>query len=471
MNGGLDSPLSPPPPSSTSMTTEDMASRTNKHGHRKPWIETPLVESAVLSKKAGCRIFLKLENLQPGGSFKSRAMGSLILHHIQNPQNANRQLHFFINSGGNAGLAAVCAARSLSYPCTVVLPLTTSRLMVDKLRAAGATQVIQYGDTIAAAGDYMREVVMKKDSELSPDEEQEGRDNNSKQMKKIALHPFDHEAIWDGNSSIIDELAYQLPAFEEGEGYLEGVEEEEETLPVDALICSVGGGGLMNGLVQGIERHRTKQQKKSTKITRRKDIHILAVETDGTQSMNLAMSAGALVTLPKITSMAVSLACVRVSEQTFEYCVSPPPGVVIHSAVLSDADAARGCLRLADDERILVELACGVCIEAAIGDGNKRKRSISLQHHSRGEKRAKAVANDEGFYGEDDDDTGLNVSCSDSGIASDAESDIMLTSSCLKQLVPGLTRESRVVIVVCGGSNVTTGMASEWREKLANGWD
>ncbi|ODH45914.1 hypothetical protein GX48_08015 [Paracoccidioides brasiliensis] len=38
----------------------------------RPWRETPLVESEPLSKAAGCRIFLKLENLQPGGSFKSR---------------------------------------------------------------------------------------------------------------------------------------------------------------------------------------------------------------------------------------------------------------------------------------------------------------------------------------------------------------------------------------------------------------
>ncbi|OJD13059.1 hypothetical protein AJ78_06451, partial [Emergomyces pasteurianus Ep9510] len=37
----------------------------------KPWRETPLIESEPLSRLAGCRIFLKLENLQPGGSFKS----------------------------------------------------------------------------------------------------------------------------------------------------------------------------------------------------------------------------------------------------------------------------------------------------------------------------------------------------------------------------------------------------------------
>lgn len=38
----------------------------------KPWVETPLIHSAPLSLVAGCNIFLKLENVQPSGSFKSR---------------------------------------------------------------------------------------------------------------------------------------------------------------------------------------------------------------------------------------------------------------------------------------------------------------------------------------------------------------------------------------------------------------
>uniref|UniRef100_A0A093VH87 L-serine ammonia-lyase n=2 Tax=Talaromyces marneffei PM1 TaxID=1077442 RepID=A0A093VH87_TALMA len=420
---------------------------------RKPWIETPLIESAILSKKAGCRIFLKLENIQPGGSFKSRAMASLILHHINHPSNTNKKLHFFINSGGNAGLAAVCAARSLSYPCTVVVPTSTSRLMVDKLCAAGATQVIQHGDTIAAAGEYMTNILMNDHSSGNEGGEGEG-------VKKIALHPFDHEAIWEGNSTIVDELAAQLPPADD-----DNDDGEEDTLPMDAVICSVGGGGLMNGLIQGIQRHRSSQKKK--------DIHILAVETDGTQSMNLAMSSRTLVTLPKITSMAVSLACVRVSQRTFDYCVSPPPGVKIHSAVLSDADAARGCLRLADDERILVELACGVCVEAAVGDASTDLMSRTI-------KRGRDADKDEGYDELHDVKkkrvNGSPLSCpSDSGVgSSDTESDTVLsnqlTSSYLREMIPDLTSQSRVVIIVCGGSNVTTGMAGEWRERLANGW-
>jgi L-serine/L-threonine ammonia-lyase len=419
-----------------------------------------------------------MENLQPSGSFKSRyaplhfsivksctpglslqndskeltissAMGNLILHHISNPAYANRKIHFYASSGGNAGLAAVCAARSLSYPCTVVLPVTTSPLMVQKIRAAGATNVIQYGETIAAAGEHMKNVVMM----LSGGPESGG------DTVKIALHPFDHEAIWQGNSTIIDELANQLPPKQDTEESVSG-------LQADAIICSVGGGGLMNGLVRGIERQNNQNESlievnSGTNRQRKKqNIDILAVETKGTASLALAMKKKSLVSLPKITSLAISLGCVRVAEETLKNSLSPPPGVVIHSVVMSDADAAKGVLRFADDERTLVELACGICIETAIGlvpkkCGTKRKRPLS----------------DEGYHGarEEDGSTSESESFVDSAIGSEDELDVPQITR-LKQFLPDLTPESRVVIIVCGGSNVTMEMASEWRKKIASGW-
>lgn len=435
-----------------------------------PWVQTPLVESASLSRAAGCRVFLKLENVQPSGSFKSRAMGNQILSHLVKPENANRPVHFYASSGGNAGLAAVCAARSLGYPCTVVVPLSTKPLMVQKLRTAGAADVIQHGETFSEAGEYMRAVIMKT---VEPDE--------SPDVAKIALHPFDNEPIWEGNSTIVDELVNQLPP---------AVGEDEEhthrgrPLPVDAVICSVGGGGLLNGLVMGIERHRS-MQKRSNKLLaasgssdalQTNPIHLLAIETKGTDSLAAAVAQNSLVSLPKITSQATSLGAIRVSEKTFEYATSPPAGIAVHSAVLSDADAARGVLRLVDDERLLVELACGVCVEAAVGDAGKaavsssspvsasleRKRKRPTEDNpSRdegyGDDRLSATENESG--GEDSVPNGSSVSASSSPLQSK-----------LKQLVPDLNADSRVVIVVCGGSNVTIDSAVEWRKMLKEGW-
>lgn len=424
--------------------------------YKTPWIETPLVESACLSRAAGCRIFLKLENVQPSGSFKSRAMGNQILSHLKNPGNAGRPVHFYASSGGNAGLAAVCAARSLGYPCTVVLPKTTKPLMVDRLRTAGAANVVQHGETISEAGEYMKEVLMKEVDE-----------GESEDVVKIALHPFDNEPIWQGNSTIVDELATQLPTSQAQDKY------HDRPLPLDAIICSVGGGGLLNGLIMGLERERQRKHLTTPK-NNNDDIHLLAIETQGTDSLAQAIAQKSHISLSKITSQAISLGCVRVSERTFKYALSPPPGLKVHSAVLSDADAARGALRLVDDERLLVELACGVCIEAAVNDAG-RARAAAIT----GKKRKRSAA-DEG-YGDDrssieneSDPEEYNHSASSSltSLPSLGSADFVAGSmqSKLKQLVPDLNSESRVVIVVCGGSNVSVDVAVEWRKMLREGW-
>lgn len=52
------------------------------------------------------------------------------------------------------------ASRSLGLPCTVVVPLSTAPLMVEKLRAAGAHEVVQYGAAWADADRYLRGEVM-----------------------------------------------------------------------------------------------------------------------------------------------------------------------------------------------------------------------------------------------------------------------------------------------------------------------
>ncbi|KAJ5675637.1 Serine dehydratase-like [Penicillium macrosclerotiorum] len=450
-----------------------------------PWIETPLVESACLSRAAGCRVFLKLENVQPSGSFKSRAMGNQILSHLRKPEYANRRVHFYASSGGNAGLAAVCAARSLGYPCTVVVPLSTKPLMIEKLRAAGATDVIRHGENFFEAGSYMKEVIMKKSS------------GDDEDVAKIALHPFDNQPIWEGNSTIVDELEKQLPP-------AANADEEEvyrgRALPLDAVLCSVGGGGLLNGLVMGLEKRRSNKQNgqsnnshyymdtassettsSHTMGSQPGSIHLLAIETAGTDSLAAAIANNSLVSLPKITSQATSLGAIRVSETTFQYAVSPPPGIKVHSAVLTDAEAARGVLRLADDERLLVELACGVCVEAAVGDAAaaaSAKTSETAVVGGQSTKKRKRGSNeteivrDEG-YGDDrwsstDNETEPETEVGDR--AKPVSSTPPALKSKLKQLVPDLNEQSRVVIIVCGGSNVTIDMAGEYRKQLAEGW-
>ena len=225
--------------------------------------------------------------------------------------------------------------------------------MIAKIRTAGARDVIQRGATWADADAYLRTEILANDS------------------TGIYVPPFDHPYIWEGASTLVDEVAAQLP----GGG------------KPDAVVCSVGGGGLFCGVIRGLDRHGWA------------DVPVLAMETRGADSLAESLKAGRLVTLSGITSIATSLGATRVAEQTFEYAKRPN----VKSVVLEDAEAAMGCWRLADDERLLAETASGV--------------SVAVCYN--------------GVLG--------------------------------KQVKP-LSKDSRVVVVVCGGSNVTVEMLAQFRE-------
>ena len=136
--------------------------RDNMADDKQPWIETPLIWSRSISKAAGCNVYLKLENTQPSGSFKSRGLGNFVKARLaENAQHGNgKPTHFFCSSGGNAGLACVHAAVTLDCPATIVVPLSTSDYMIQKLRDAGAKDVVQIGETWSEADRFLHETLL-----------------------------------------------------------------------------------------------------------------------------------------------------------------------------------------------------------------------------------------------------------------------------------------------------------------------
>lgn len=78
-------------------------------------IETPFFESRPLTIGAGRSIWLKLESLQPPGSFKIRGIGLACQEYVR--RGAKRLIS---SSGGNAGIAVAYAGRHLSVPVVVV---------------------------------------------------------------------------------------------------------------------------------------------------------------------------------------------------------------------------------------------------------------------------------------------------------------------------------------------------------------
>jgi L-serine/L-threonine ammonia-lyase len=326
----------------------------------KPWRRTPLIESSTLSRAAGCRIFLKLENLQPSGSFKSRGIGNFIRSAILEA-GPGQKLHFYISSGGNAGLAAVAAARTLGYECTVVLPTSTEESMFARLRTWGASDVVVHGDSWQFADQHLREIVMEQ--------------ARQKGVQAVYVPPFDNPRVWAGAQTMIEEMQEQVP---DGEA-------------PHAVVCSVGGGGLFSGIMQGVQKAGWSS---STQV--------IAAETKGAESLNYSLEKGELSTLSAITSLATSLGAIRVAPRAFELAQSDN----VKSIVLTDAEACMGCWRFADDERILVEPACGV--------------SIALAYQP----------------------------------------------SKLRELVKNFGPDSRVVLIVCGGARIDLDTIAKYRERF-----
>ncbi|KAI1798774.1 tryptophan synthase beta subunit-like PLP-dependent enzyme [Daldinia bambusicola] len=295
---------------------------------QKLFIETPCIPSRALSRIAGCNIFLKLENLQPSGSFKSRAVGNMMYQAMR--AQPGRSVHFYCSSGGNAGLACATAAATLGQPCTIVVPTLTTPFMIEKIKLLGA-QVHQVGSNWALADAHLRTGLLASDP------------------SGIYVPPFDHPDIWAGNSTLVDELAAQLRAL--------GVPR------LDGVACNCGGGGLLNGIMAGVRRHYGGGEGGEEPV-------VLAVETVGADSLYQSVGAGELVALPAITSIATSLGAPRVSERTWRWAREAASH--LRSAVVTDAEAAMASVRFADDERMLVEAACGATI-STLYNGDLRR--------------------------------------------------------------------------------------------------
>lgn len=263
-------------------------------------IETPLIESHAMSATTGRSVWLKLDALQPPGSFKIRGIGYACKTYL-----ARGARRFVSSSGGNAGLAVAYAGRRLGVPVTVVVPETTTERAQALLRLEKA-EVIVHGASWQEANDLAQSLVGESDA---------------------FLHPFDDPLLWQGHGTLIDEV------FRFG-------------LKPDAVVLSVGGGGLMSGVVEGLHRNGWS------------DIPVFAVETTGAASFQAAVKAGHTVELEQITSIATSLGAKRVCENAFQWTKKHP----IQSVVVSDQSALTACERFLDDHRILVEPACGASL-------------------------------------------------------------------------------------------------------------
>lgn len=152
-------------------------------------------------------VWLKLEHLQLGGSFKARGMLSRMLAH-EIPASG-----VIIASGGNAGIATAAAAQALGVPCEVFVPLVSPEAKRARLRELGA-QVVVTGAAYAQAF----EACLAR----------------QRLSGALLMHAYDQVEVVAGAGTLAAEI------------------EAQAGLP-DSVLVSVGGGGLIGGMAAWFE--------------------------------------------------------------------------------------------------------------------------------------------------------------------------------------------------------------------------
>ena len=100
------------------------------------------------------------------------------------------------------------------------------------------------------------------------------------------------------------------------------------------------------------------------------DTRVLALETVGADSLQYSIKAGRVATMPKITSVATSLGAPTVAAKTLQWVHESGDRLIC--STVTDAEAILGCSRFLDDSRILVEAACGATMVTAYNGDLRR---------------------------------------------------------------------------------------------------
>lgn len=268
-------------------------------------LQTPVWPSRVLSKMAGGATLLKCENLQRTGSFKIRGA----YNRIAKLSGEQRSRGVVAASAGNHAQGVALGASLLGVHSTVFMPAGAPLPKVEATKKYGADVVLDgavYDEAYAAACGF------------------------AERTGAVMVHPFDHPDVIAGQGTLALEILEQVP-------------------DVKTIVVPIGGGGLISGVAAIAKLLRP-------------DIHIVGVEPAGAATLRASLDAGAVVTLPEITTIADGLAAKRAGDLTFEYVRQLVDDVVL----VSEEEIAQALLLMTERARLLLEPAAAVGVAATM---------------------------------------------------------------------------------------------------------
>ena len=268
--------------------------------------KTPLIYNHNLSRKYGCDVYLKREDLQIVRSYKLRGaynMMSLL------PSNELAKGVVCASAGNHAqGFSYSC--KKLNVQGVVFMPIITPNQKVSqtKMFGEGFVEVKLVGDTFDDCA-----VAAKKYTE---------------EHGLTFIPPFDNIRIIEGQSTV-------------------GIEILEEQQNIDFLFLPVGGGGLSAGVGAYFKTFAPQTK-------------IIGVEPEGAPSMLTAIKAGKPVKLDQIDSFVDGAAVKRVGDATFEICKR----VIDDMHLVPEGKICSTILKLYNEEAIVVEPAGAISVAA-----------------------------------------------------------------------------------------------------------
>jgi threonine dehydratase len=222
---------------------------------------TPLVFNSWLSEALGCELYLKLESMQPIGSFKIRG-ATYKISRLTAEQKKNGVIGA---SAGNHAQGVAWASRQLGVKAMIVMPKGAALVKVQNTRALGA-EVQFEGETFEEAFAAAREL--------------------EKKTGRIFVHAYEDPYVIAGQGTVALEILEQLP-------------------DVDAVFSSIGGGGLLSGTAIALRELRPETK-------------IYGCQASGAGSMVESIKQGKAIRLPKVETFADGIAVAQASEKMRE---------------------------------------------------------------------------------------------------------------------------------------------------------
>jgi threonine dehydratase len=189
-------------PDTTAPSLDDI--RAASAGFAGAILRTPLVEAPTLGTQFGCRLHLKLENLQHTNSFKARGAFTKLSALTEE----ERARGVIAMSAGNHAQGVAYHAARMGIPATIVMPATTPFSKVERTRQHSA-QIVLEGRSLADCREVTERLI-----------EEHGL---------VLVHPYDDLDVIRGQGTV-------------------GLEMLEDRPEIDTLVVPIGGGGLMSGI-------------------------------------------------------------------------------------------------------------------------------------------------------------------------------------------------------------------------------